>query len=46
MHISNAIGVADNFYAEELHNITMNVLQMVLVDAMVLSPHAFSQLEP
>ena len=46
MHLSNAIGVADNFDAEGLHNITTNVLQMVLVDALVLSPHAFSQLEP
>ena len=45
MHISNALGVAD-FDAEGLHDIIVNVLQVVLVDAPVLSPHAFPQLGP
>ena len=46
MHLSNAISVADNYYTEGIHNIIVNVLQMILVDAILLSPHAFPQLKP
>ena len=46
MHISNVIGVAENFDAEGFHNIIVNILQMFLVDAPVLSSHSFTQLEP
>ena len=46
MHISNTLDVVDNFDAEGLHNIIANVLQMVLVDALVIYPHEFPQLEP
>ena len=46
MHLSNALAVAENFDAEGLHSVIVNVLQMILVDAPVLSPHAFPQLEP
>ena len=44
MNISNALGVAANFESEGLQNIIANVLEMVLVDVPVLSPHAFPQL--
>ena len=46
MHIFNALGIAGNFYAEGLHNIIVDVLQIVLVDSPVLSPHSFPQLKP
>ena len=45
MHLFNALVVSENVDAEGLHNIIENVLQMVLVDALVLSPHEFLQLE-
>ena len=46
MHLSNALAIAENFDAEWLHNIILDVIQMILVDAPVLSSHAFPQLEP
>ena len=46
MYLSNALGIADSFDAEGLHNIIANVLQIVLIDDPVLSPHAFTQLKP
>ena len=46
MHISNALSIAENFNTEGIHNIIVNLLQVVLVDTPVLSPHAFTQLEP
>ena len=46
MHLFNALGVAENPDAEGFHNIILNVLQVVLVDAPVLLPHAFPQIEP
>ena len=45
MHLSNSIEVAENSDAEGLHTTIANVLQMVLVDAPVLSTHSFPQLE-
>ena len=46
MHISNALSVAENFGTEGLHNSIANVLHVVLVNAMMLSPHEFTQLGP
>ena len=46
MHLNNALGLADNSEKEFLHNIIMNVFQVVLVDALMISPHALPQLEP
>ena len=46
MHLSNNLGVADNFDAEGLHNIIANVFHVVLLDATVLSPHTFTQIKP
>ena len=46
MHLTNALGVVENFDAEGIHNIIVNVLQVVLVDATVLSLYAYPQLEP
>ena len=46
MHLSNTLDVAENFDAEGLQNIIVNVIQVVLVEALVISPHAFHQLEP
>ena len=46
MHIHNALGVAEYPDVEGFHNIISNILQVVLVDALVLPPHAFPQLEP
>ena len=45
MHLSNTLRVAENFDSKGLHNIIANVLQMVLVDALVLSLHAFTKLK-
>ena len=46
MHLSHALGVAENFDFEGPHNIIANILHVVLVEAPVLSPHAFTQLKP
>ena len=46
MHIHNALGVADNPDTEWINNIIANVFQVVLVDTLVLPPHALTQLEP
>ena len=46
MHISNALGVAENPDVEGIHNIIVNVLQVVLVDDLVISPYEFCQFEP
>ena len=46
MYLSNALGVADNFDFEGLHNIIANIIQVVLVYAPVLSPHKFTKLKP
>ena len=46
MHIYNVLGVVENFDSEGLHNIIVDILYVVLVDTPVLSPPAFTQLEP
>ena len=46
MHIPYAFGIADDPDTEGFHNIIVNLLQLVLVDAPVLLPHEFPQLEP
>ena len=46
MRLLNALGVAEDPYAEEFQNIIANILQVVVVDAPVLSPHVFHKLEP
>ena len=45
MHIHNALSVAENSDTEWFHNIIVNLFQVVLVDALVLPPHALSQLK-
>ena len=45
MHIPNALSVAEDSETEGFHNIIVNILQVVLVDDLVLPPHAFPQLE-
>ena len=46
MHIHNSFGVAENSDTEWFQNIIANSFQVVLVDALVIPPHALSQLEP
>ena len=45
MHLYNALDVAENSDTEWFHNIIVNVFQVVLIDAPVLPPHEFPQLE-
>ena len=46
MNIPNEIGIAEDPDTEGLHNIITGVFQVVLVGALVLPSHAFTQLEP
>ena len=46
MHLSNALSVAENFYAEGICNIIADLLHVFLVDSLVFSSHAFPQLKP
>ena len=46
MHIHNALGVVDNYDTKWFQNIIVNVFRVVLVDALVIPPHALCQLEP
>ena len=46
MYLMHALGVAENFDSEGLRNIISNILHVVLVDNLVLPPHAFPQLKP
>ena len=46
MHLSNTLGVNENFDSEGLQNIIANAIQMVLVGVPVLSPHAFLHVKP
>ena len=46
MQLTYTLGVAENFDFEGIHNIIANILHVVLVDAPVLPPHAFTQLKP
>ena len=46
MHHTYALGVAENFDSEGLHNIISNILHVFLVDTPVISPPEFPQLEP
>ena len=46
MHLTYALVVAENFDFEGFHNVIANILHVVLVDNMMLPPHALTQLEP
>ena len=46
MHLSHTLDVVEDFDFEELHIIIANILHVVLVDTLVLSPRAFPQLKP
>ena len=46
MNLPNALGVAEDTYTEGFQNIIANIFQVVLVNAPVISPHEFPQLEP
>ena len=46
MHLHNTLGVVDNSNSEWFHNIIADVFQVVLVDALVIAPHALPQLKP
>ena len=46
MHLPKALDVSEDPETEGFHNIIANILQVVLLDALVLPPHAFPQLEP
>ena len=46
MHLTYAIGIAENFDFEGFHNAIANILHVVLLDTPMLPPHAIPQLEP
>ena len=46
MYLLNALVIVNNSDTEWFHNIISNIFQVVLVDALLLHPHAFLQLEP
>ena len=46
MLLPNALGISEDPETEGFHNIIANILQVVLVDAPVIPPHEFTQLEP
>ena len=46
MHLPNALGVVENYDTKGFNNIISNVFQVVMLDAPVIPPHSFPQLEP
>ena len=46
MHLYHTLGIAENFYFEGIQNIISNILHVVLVDSLVISPHSFPLLKP
>ena len=46
MHLLNALGLADNYDTEWLHNVIANIFEVVLKYTLVLPPHSLYQLEP
>ena len=46
MHLAQALGVAEYFEFEGFHNIIATILHVVLVDTLMIPPHALPQIEP
>ena len=45
MHITDALGILENYDSEGFHNIIVNIHYMVLEDAPTFLPHALPQLK-
>ena len=46
MHITDALGILENYDSEGFHNIIVNIFDMVLEYAPMFLPHALPQLKP
>ena len=46
MHLTHTLGLAEDFEFKGFHNIIKNILHVVLVDTLILPPHALPQIEP
>ena len=46
MHLLDVFRITENYDTEGLHNIIVNVFEVVLEYSTALPPHALSQLEP